>query len=416
MKRILMKRLFIAFVILSLVLLQACTDSEHKHDSADSTTTAGRQTQPVKYTCPMHPSVVSDKPGACPICGMTLVKRVVEAVVSKDEMTTLKEISLSASQRIVANVATVPVERRTMAKTIEAVGVVDYAEPMQSRVTARFRGRIEKLYVNSTGEVVHKGQALFELHSPDLESAEQDLILAAAAQDDQSKLLQDASRMRLREHFGVTEQQINEIAHSAAPHAVLTFYAPNEGTVIAKTVQEGEYVSEGSLLYQLADLRRVWINLDVYEKDLSAVKLGQQVAITVDAYPGETFYGKVIFIEPVINSETRTVRVRTEFANGQSKLKPQMYVNARIENPLKNILVVPTTSVLSTGRRTVVWIEKEANRFEQRTVLVGAKFNSYTEITSGLAEGDVVVVSGGFLIDSESQLQEPVEAKGNRHD
>lgn len=372
------------------------------------------------YTCPMHPSVVSDRQGACPICGMSLVKRSSQGKGSEGDIESLRDVSLSPSQRVMANVSTEPARRRAFVHKIAAVGVIDFAEPFQAKVSARFRGRIEKLYVNFTGEVVRKGQPLFDMYSPDLVSAERDYVLALnsiagrqesgadTAQTVQQEGMANAARDRLRVHFGMTSGQIESIASTRQASSTVTFTSPIQGTVVAKEVQEGQYVDEGMLLYQLADLSKVWAYLDVYEKDVRFIKPGQMVAITADAHPGESFDGRVAFIDPEFDSQTRTVRVRVELNNAGGKLKPQMYIEGEIRIPVPNSLVVMSSAVLSTGKRDVVWIEVKPNVFESRDVVAGLSDGMEVQILRGLHEGDLVATRGGFMLDSESQLQQPV--------
>ncbi len=364
------------------------------------------------YTCPMHPSVISDRPGACPVCGMALVKKTNQKDASAEDLSMLQSVSLSPTQRVIANVATETVKKQTISRKVTAVGVVDFVEPNLAIVPARFRGRLEKLYANYTGEVVKKGQTLFELYSPDLISAQNELLLAA--KNEQEGLLQ-ASRDRLQIHFGLSESQIFEIEKNQKVLYAIPFHSPISGTVISKEIQEGQYVDEGMILYKLADLSRVWVYLDVYEKDIQFIKIGSAVQLITESYPNERFDGKVTFIEPVVNSETRTVRVRTEFTNLAGRLKPQMYVTARIITQSKNTIVVPSSVVISTGKRNVVWIEVKENRFEPRDVVVGIQTDDRVEILSGLKISDVVAVTGGYLIDSESQLQMPAPVGGHQH-
>ncbi len=400
-----------------LIILSSCSKQNNgdTHASTDSTKTPVITQAKEYYTCPMHPSVISDKPGACPVCGMALVRKSAQKDASDAELALIKGVSLSQAQRVIANVSTIRAERGAMKKVIHAVGVVGYAEPLQAKVAARFRGRIEKLYVDYTGEVVHKGQPLFELYSPDLVSAEQELILAVNAsehfgtngnEESQQGLLQ-AARDRLRIHFGFTRQQIEEVERSKQVRTTATFSSPIQGTVISKEVQQGQYVDEGMLLYQLVDLSKVWIYLDVYEKDVRFIKVGKSVEITSESYPNETFTGRVTFIDPVVSGETRTVRVRTEFNNPVGKLKPQMYVKAEVRVPVNDAIVIPTSAVLATGRRDVVWVEVDSNKFEPRTVMLGVHSESACEVLSGLRAGESIVVSGGFMLESESQLQHP---------
>ncbi len=381
--------------------------------------TSSQQTSEEKsyYTCPMHPSVVSDRPGACPVCGMALVKKTKMQDASDDEIKNLQQVSLSASQRVIANVSTTTVTRQDINKEISVVGVVDFAEPLQTTVTARFRGRIEKLYVNFTGELVKQGQPLFDLYSPDLVSAQQEFIIALNSTGANQSLMLQASKDRLRIHFGMTEKQISGIEENRQTQSTMTYFSPISGTVLTKEIQEGQYVDEGMILYKLADLSKVWIYLDVYEKDIRFILMNHPVQITTESYPNEKFKGKVTFIDPVLNNETRTVRVRTEFENPNGKLKPQMYVKAQIHVPSSSALVVPTTAVLYTGKRTLVWIEVKPNTFEPRDVTLGISSGSFIEVLSGLEENENVVTSGGYLLESESQLQQPGGTSGgHQHD
>jgi len=414
-------RIFLAVVTAGMVIaLASCTrtDSNAPKSGSDSVQAVSTSVEKEYYTCAMHPEIIRDKPGLCPICGMPLIKKSGQHTMSSGELALIRSVSLSPSQRVIANVSTTRAERSSLKKEINTVGVVDFAEPLQAKVTARFRGRIEKLHVNFTGETVHKRQPLFELYSPDLVSAEQELILAVNANhsystngdgENQQRLLQ-AARDRLRVHFGMTTEQIEEVELRKQARTTLTFNSPIHGTVIRKEIQEGQYVDEGMLLYQLTDLSRVWIYLDVYEKDIRFIKVGKSVQITSEAYPNESFTGKVTFISPVLNGETRTVRVRTEFDNPNGKLKPQMYVKAQVSVPVNDVIVIPSSAVLSTGRRDVVWVEVKPNTFEPRSVMLGVHTESACEVLSGLKEGESIVATGGFMLESESQLQQPFAA------
>ncbi len=414
-----MKTAYILLAILLLALgVSSCTRNHGGQGEGKDSAGVAKDV----YTCPMHPSVVSDRPGACPICGMALVKKSLQKEASGKDLALLRGISISPTQRVVANVQTQIAQRRSMSRSIGAVGVVDFAEPLQATVTARFRGRIDKLHVKYTGEYVRKGAPLFELYSPDLITAQQDLIVAlneldrvkgrggdAQAQQD----LADAARSRLGIHFGMTEEQIADVEKTRRLKQQIVFHSPMQGTVLRKQVVEGQYIDEGSVLYQLADLSRVWVYLDVYEKDLRYIRRGQRVAVSTEAYPGETLEGRVTFIDPVMNGETRTARVRCEFANPDGKLKPNMYVQARLDTAPHDAIVVPASAVISDGTRNVVWIQTGPDIFEPREVITGSVTDTEAEILSGLAAGDTIVVHGGFLIDSESQLSMPGAASGH---
>lgn len=394
-----MKTLQLAFAVM-LIALTACTNTEDKtHNESDST----EREQKAVYTCPMHPSVVSDRPGACPVCGMALVRASSQKEMTTTEKENLEHVSLSPTQRILANVTTVTARRSSLQRSIPAVGVVDAAENGLATVSARFRGRIERMFVSSTGQRVSRGQPLFSLYSPDLQTAEQEFLLATG---DPASRRPDAHE-RLSRHFGMTEGQIAELERTRNVGATLTFYSPIAGTILLRQVQEGQYVDEGTVLYQVADLSTVWIYLDVYEKDMRHIATGQKVHITTDAYPGEIYSGTITFIDPVLDPETRTIRVRSEFPNGHGRLKPNMYASAEIHVTTEQSVVVPTTAVLFTGTRSVVWVETAPNVFAPKEVSLGVATERYYQILSGLEEGDVIAATGGFLIDSESALSVP---------
>jgi Cu(I)/Ag(I) efflux system membrane fusion protein len=384
--------------------------SSHTSPAGDST-----DSETAVYTCPMHPSVRTDRPGACPICGMALVRQSRSADASAGEIAALRSVSLSPSQRVMTNISTIESRRQTIAHDISAVGVVAFAEPRQATVAARFGGRIERLYVNSTGQIVKQGEPLFALYSPDLITAEQEYLLAregtrggadSSASTMNHQLLESA-RERLLLRFGLTSPQIDQLRESGRVGSAAIFTSPISGTVIRKDVQEGQFVQEGTILYELADLSRVWVLLDVYEQDIRFVKVGNEVTLTAPAYPGERFRGRVVFVEPVVSAETRTVRVRLDVPNPFGKLRPNMYVSGTITVRKDNAIAVPRQSVLNTGRQSVVWVEVVKNGFEPRTVTTGIVGETFVEILSGLRGGERVAATGGFLLDSESALSAP---------
>ena len=392
-------------IVTFILLLASCTKNENQQQNhANSSAMAEAATV---YTCPMHPSVISDKPGACPVCGMALVKKSALKDMSNDELKNLEHVSLSSTQRVLANVTTIPVERMPLAKMIDVVGIVDVAETYQATVSARFRGRIDKQYVNFTGGYVEKGEPLVEMYSPDLVSSQQEFILSL---DGNQQNLIEGMRERLRLNYGMTAEQIHHIEETRKVQTAVQFSSPISGTVVLKQVQEGQYVDEGTVLYQLANLSKVWIYLDVYEKDIQFVRKGQIVHITSDANPDEEFSGRVTFIDPVMNAETRTIRIRSEFDNRLGKLKPKMFVKAQLHIEGRKTLTVPVSAIMFTGKRTVVWVETEKNTFQPRDVVLGQSTNDEYEIVSGLEEGEMIAVSGGFLIDSESALRQPSAA------
>lgn len=367
-----------------------------------------------EYTCPMDASVHSNHPGACPICGMTLVKKSVAVEMERSDLSGLRAVSLSPTQRVMANITTARVQRRTVSNDIQAVGVVSYAEPNYRVISLRFPGRVERLYLSFTGQTVHKGDPVAEVYSSAVIVEEQAYLRALDAYQqttrtgDESSDPVGAALRRSRERLlqlGFTDKQITGLAESDTLSSFVTVCSPVSGTVVKKSVDPGRYYDQaGAPLFDVADLSTVWILLDVYEKDIRVVRRGLSVQIATEAYPLDKFKGRVVFVDPVLIPETRTVRVRTEFPNPEGKLKPNMYVNATISVPQSNALVVPSTAILPAGKRSIVWVEVDENLFEPREVLVGAVSEGFTVVLEGLKEGESVASTGGFLIDSESAL------------
>lgn len=371
------------------------------------------------YTCPMHPSVQKDNPGACPVCGMALVKRLSLPDSANTDLTGLRTVSLSPTQRVMANVTTAKAERKTLRKDLTAVGVVDFAEPNYLHISMRFSGRLDKLYLTYTGQTVRKGDPVADVYSPEAISAQQEYLLTLESQEQLKNApehvaagavgLHAQARQKLL-RWGFTEQQVKNLDETHQIVSSVTMHSPISGTVMKKNVDPQHYAAMGEDIYDVADLSTVWIYLDMYEKDIRFVKSGQRVRVTTEAYPNESFTGQVTFIDPVLNADTRTVRVRTEFGNPSGKLKPNMYVKASITVPSVNALVIPASSIMSTGKRSIVWVEVQPNTFEPRDIVPGIATETYVEVLSGLNEGERVTETGGFLIDSESALQHPDEA------
>lgn len=413
-----MRTTIIALLIsLGGIAAAGCGNAETGGGESTASSTAGAES--AYYTCPMHPSVVLDKPGSCPVCGMALVRRSGTPEKSPGDIDVLRSLKLSPTQRVIANVSTTVAVREAIDREITTVGVVDYAEPLRTKAVARFSGRIERLHVDYTGTKVVKGQPLFELYSPDLYSAAREFVLALNAAGDPGspanpdrRAMVDAARDRLTVHFGLTPDQVASVESTRVVPKTVAYHSPISGTVLDKLVQEGQYVDPGMVLYDLADLSRVWIHLDVYEMDVRFIAVGHHVRIRTASYPGETFHGVVTFISPVLDPSTRTVRVRTEFDNASARLKPQMFVEAAIHVPADEAVVVPASAVLYTGARNIAWVEVGENAFEPREVRVGAESGGMAEILEGLEPGDRVVTSGGYLIESESQLRAPAAGGG----
>jgi len=323
-------------------------------------------------------------------------------------------VILSSAEAIKANVQTVSVGRREFIKDIQTVGTIKIAEPNEHVISSRTRGRIERLHVNATGKVVRKGDPLYDYYSPDLLNAEQEYLLAIKAHLTNSANSEEHAQMDMglisagkeRLHlYGLSDNQITDLEKNGVPRNTITVLSPESGVVLQKLVQEGSYVDEGTSLFQLADLSVVWAEIAVPESDIRFIHDGYPVTIGTAAYPSETFQGKVIFISPVENPESRTITVRLALPNSKGKLRPEMFVNATIHINMGNALAVPASAVVRTGTMDYVWIRNSDGSFSSKMVKIGAmSSDDYYQILEGINENDVVASSGQFLIDSEHQF------------
>ncbi len=391
-------------LLATLLFAFACSNSDNSNKNENE-----------YWTCTMHPQVHKDGPGACPICGMDLIKKVVDETADVSEKSNMEGmISLTTDKQILANVSTIKIKRENLKKELTAYSYLDFVEQNRKTIPAKFNGRIEKLFVDKTGEYIKKGQPLFEIYSPDLVQAQNEFLIALSSNKNENNSLLDASKKKL-ELFGLTDNQIDELKKSGEIKLTLTYYSPVSGTVIEKKVQEGMYVNVGTVIYEAAELSTLWNIAEVNETDLATIKLGSKVKLKLKAYPGEVFTGKVTFIYPVINSQTRTVKIRSEFSSQNNKLKPQMYGETVFLDDAGTGLLVPADAVIFSGNKNVVWVKTVDGMFEGRSVELGQKFGDKYQIISGLNEGDEVAASGGFLIDSESQLKTGMPT-GHQHD
>jgi membrane fusion protein, copper/silver efflux system len=388
---------------------------------SDGTAKQELSAKPV-YTCPMHPFIIKDKPGACPICGMELIKKLNDAQTSatqtpeqKQQAAMLGHVALSPAQRVMANVATAEARQEDLNKEINAVGIVQYDQSRQAKVTAWIAGRIDKLHVGAVGDYVGRDKPVAEVYSPDLLASQQEYLLAVKSRDQlkdspipsisqNGEGLVQSAKQRLM-LFGVKENQIAELEKAGKPNIRLPIYTPLSGVVIEKMVQQGQYVNTGDVLFNIADLSRVWVEIEVYENEFPNIRIGQRVEIQSQSFPGKPFSGRIAFIYPFLDPKTRTVKARVEMANPGMKLKPDMFVRASVKVALGKAIVVPVTAVMDTGKRQVAWVETSPGMFEPRDVQLGQRTDDRVQILSGLKPGDKVAVSGAYLIDSESQLK-----------
>jgi len=428
-------KIFLTIVLVLSGLIITCGRKENVPKPKETSPATAPETTPV-YTCPMHPYYTSDHPGKCPICGMDLVKKETEEKKPAGDIAPagapaapkpnipegFAPIKIDPDKQQLIGVSTDEVAVKPFAKTIRAVGWVDYREPSLFTVNAKFEGWAEKLYVDYTGQLVKKGQPLLEIYSPELVSAQEVYLLARKSggmtsgsgsdedKGDNASFLA-ASRRKL-ELWDISNAQIAGIEKSGVAKKTLTLNSPGAGFVIEKGVSQGDKIMSGQELYKIADLSEVWIYADIYENDISLIKVGQMAAIKSSSLPGQTDQARVKYIFPYINADTRTNRVRFELANPGYRLKPKMFVDTEIQVDYGKRLVIPDRAVLDAGEKKIVFVDRGNGYFDPREVVLGIQADDFSEVLSGVKEGDKVVTSANFLVDSESRLKSALEGFG----
>ncbi|HSO20062.1 MAG TPA: efflux RND transporter periplasmic adaptor subunit [Desulfosarcina sp.] len=367
----------------------------------------------IKYwVAPMDPTYIRDEPGKSPM-GMDLVPVYEEADGEKEATSTVR---IDPVTRQNMGIRLGIVEKRRLAKTIRTFGTITTDETGLHSVNTKFNGWIETLYVDFVGERVEKGQPLFEIYSPDLLTAQQEYLIAVQQQkalgrsspEGVDRLL-DASRTRLA-YWDLTDAQIARLETSGEIQKTVTIFSPASGVVIKKNALEGHYVKAGEHQYEIADFSTVWVDVDIYEYELPWVHQGMPAEMELAYIPGRRYAGEVLFIYPFLDPNTRTARLRLSLPNPDDKFKPGMYANVTLESVLPGErLVVPQEAVIDSGVRKRVFVSKGKGTFEAREVTLGVEGNDYVfEVIDGLAEGEEIVVSGQFLLDSESRLKEAI--------
>jgi multidrug efflux pump subunit AcrA (membrane-fusion protein) len=398
----------------------------------------------------MHPQVVQDHPGNCPICGMKLTPVRKEANTAatgagrkikyykstmkpeeirqspgKDsmgmDMVPVYEDETAAGES--SSISIDPVTTQTMGlrtttltrgplrRLIRTVGVIDYDETALSDVTTKFKGWVEKLYVNATGQLVMRGEPLFDIYSPELYTAQREYLLALdqATNVPGSDSLKMSALTKLK-FLDISDEQISELERTREPSKTLRIVAPQDGFVMEKMIVKGQMVDAGMKTYRLADLGLVWVQAQIYEQDLAYIRLGQEVTVTLSYLPDREFRGRVTYIYPNVDEKTRTAKVRMEFHNPGYFLKPGMFATVHVISELDpSVLLVPDMAVLRSGEKNTVFVALEKGKFEPRTVELGLQGeNDMYQVISGLKEGERIVESGQFMLDSESQLREAI--------
>jgi len=444
----------VAFAVLAVAPLPLLQFGQHEHSHWLESAQAAQ-----KYTCGMHPMIIVDEPGDCPICGMELVPLKEEGgssptpasgerkikywvapmdptyirnepgkspmgmdlvPVYEDEATGGSIITIDPVTAQNMGVRTGTVERRTLKRRIKTVGIVDYVEPKQFTVNTKINGWVEKLYVAETGQQVIKGQKLLDIYSPELVTAQEEYLLALANYNgvkqspfpevvDGARRLLEASRNRLI-FWDISDRQIEKLEQDGKASRTLTIHAPYKGIVTSKNVEEGMFIKGGMALLKIADISRVWVNADIYEYELPWVSVGQDADIVLPFAGGKTVKGKISYIYPYVEPKTRTVKARIELENKNLELKPEMYVNVRVfSNPVSNAIAVPAEAVLHSGEKQTVFVALGQGKFEPRQVKTGVQDeDGFIEVVQGLFEGDKVVISAQFMLDSESKLREAI--------
>lgn len=323
-------------------------------------------------------------------------------------------VAIPAVMRQLIGVRSAPAAVAPLTQEIRAVGLVEYDQRKLTQVNLRVSGWIEKVFVNTIGQLVRKGEPLFTLYSPDLLATQDEYLVALKTQaqlaaspladaKDTAAAIVTSARERLK-LWNLTDAQIAALEQRGKAEAVLTVYARSSGAVLKREALPGNFVEPGTTLYELADLSTVWIHADIYEFEIAAVKLQQPADVTFEAYPSKTFQGKMTYIYPTLNEATRTVRVRVELPNPGLKLKPGMYGNVTLRTDAARRLVVPKEAVLDTGLRQLVFLDRGEGVYQPYPVKLGRRGQDHVEVLEGLKEGDRVVTSANFLLDAESKL------------
>ena len=373
------------------------------------------------YVCPMHPQIQSDHPGVCPICHMDLVLKETSDVQKEYDSLKTKgnesgDVVLSPAQQVLANVQTEKVSIKEYRGNLTFNGYIKTGENNMRHISTPVSGKIIKMYVNYEGQMVTKGQAVFEIYSPEIYSTEKEYILALQNYEnaknssydlvtEQAEDLIASTKTRLR-LWEVTPAQIEELERTKEARDHITVYSKYSGVITKKIDHEGHWAAAGEDVYDIVDMSTLWVIANVPESDINNIKMNQSAKITTVAYPDEVFNAKVNFISPMLNSETRTLEIRLDVSNRNYKLKPDMYVKVEIGSARYewNILV-PANALLRTGKMDLVYVKKGNNTFTPKMVTVGGERDGNYLITSGLQEGDEIVTSAGFLIDSESKIR-----------
>lgn len=378
-------------LLLGWVFFSGGNEAQEEHSHAEASVEV--------WTCSMHPQIRQPEPGDCPICGMDLIP--LESETAQEDPLVLR---MSENAMRLANVQTIQLGAATSGRKIQLNGRVAVDERRVSVQTSHIPGRIENLLVNFTGESVRRGQGLARVYSPQLVTAQEELLQAYSIRESQPELF-EAAKDKLR-NWRIGEGQINRILERQEASEELLITADASGVVTEKMVELGDYVERGTPIYEIADLSQVWVLFDIYE-NMSWIREGQTVEFTVASFPGETFEGTIQFVDPLLNNQTRVSTARVVVDNPEGRLKPGMFVSGVVESNMEatvDELTVPRSAVLWTGERSVVYVKEGTGEFRMREVVLGNALGEAYVIKEGLSEGEEVVVNGAFTVDAAAQL------------
>jgi len=391
--------ILIGGILLGWIFFHSSPAKEEKHDHAAETAKSEI------WTCAMHPQIRMDKPGKCPICAMDLIPLTQSGTAEMDP----EAVHLTKEAAQLANVLTSIVSSQKPVKEVRLYGKVQADERLRQSQVAYISGRVEKLLVNFTGEPVRKGQPLALIYSPELVTAQQELLEAAKSKQAQPEIY-EAAKEKLRQ-WKLSETQISAIENSGNIKATIEVESTTSGIVTAKRVSMGDYVGQGSVLYEVSDLSSVWILFDAYESDLPFLKNGDKIDFTIQALPGSSFSGNIRFIDPVIDPVNRVAKVRLEIGNSGGKLKPEMFATGLVKANLHEFqgkLVIPRTAVLWTGKRSIVYVKQpnsEEPVFKIREIELGPQLGNSYVVLEGLNDGEEIVTQSAFSVDAAAQLE-----------
>ena len=401
-----MKKYIIYIAILAVGLLlgwvlfggNSNTEEMHKHDAVAETNQM--------WTCSMHPQIMQPEAGDCPICGMDLIP-----AASSAEGLSADQFKLSKNAMALANIQTSIVgEHISDADTgFVLSGKITENEGETATMPAHFNGRVEKLYVNSLGQQVNKGQAVAQIYSPELIAAQQELITAYKLKASQPQLY-NAVKNKFK-NWMIHGAQLDEVEQTGKVKNSFTIYSHVSGVVTEIAINVGSHIMDGKPIFKVSNLNTVWANFDVYENQISQFKKGQDVVVTTNAYPNKTFKGKVNFIDPILDTQTRTVNLRVVLNNKNELFKPGMFVEGKMKSMVsvreKQVITIPASAVLWTGKRSVVYVKTNPNEpvFEMKEITLGNQIGANYQVLEGLNNGDEIVTNGTFTVDAAAQLQ-----------